>query len=71
MAEFPDLDVEQEEKSFGNKKAGWPIKAASIQIDGADVENGRREDGHQQKGKADEKEVSHDGRCIYAVVEFV
>jgi hypothetical protein len=71
VAELADLDVKQEEKSFGKEKAGWPIEAASIQIDGADMENGRREDGHQQKSRADEKEVAHDGRCIYAVVEFV
>jgi hypothetical protein len=71
VAELADLDVKQEEKSFGKEKACGPIEAASIQIDGADVENGRREDGHQQKGRADEKEVAHDGGCIYAVVGFV
>lgn len=71
VTELADLDVEQEEKSFGNEKAGWPIEAARIQIDGADVEDRRGKDGYQKEGGADEKEVAHDGGCIYAVVEFV
>jgi hypothetical protein len=71
VAELADLDVKKEEEAFGNEKSGWPIEAASIQIDGSDVKDMGREDGHQQKGSADEKEVAHYGGCIYAVVEFV
>jgi len=71
VAEFANLDVNQEEEALADQEACRPIHAASTEIDGAEVKNTRREDGYQQAGGADEKKVPHDGGCIYAVVEFV
>ena len=71
MAEFSYFDVEEEEKPFGDEETRWPIEAAGIQIDGAEVKNVRGEDGYQQAGGADEKEVAHDCGRIYTVVGFV
>jgi hypothetical protein len=71
VAEFAYFDVKQEEKALGDEEARGPIEAASVQIDGAEVKDMRGKDSYQKTSSADEKEVAHDGGCIYAVVGFV
>src|SRR5579871_1664131 len=71
MAKLANLDVEEKEKTLPDEKARGPEEKARAEEDLAkEMDLARQEDCAEKTNEADEEEIAHDGRCIYAVVGF-
>ena len=69
MAEFADLDVEQEEETFCDEESCGPVKPTRGERNGAKMEGVWRKDSEKQTEGAKREEIAHDGGCVYAVIK--